>query len=219
MLHGGDYVSGDKCDADPAAAAVLLAQHGYVAFTLNYPLATAAQPTFPNPVYDVMDGVANLEANAATFGVDPTRDRPVGRRQRGQPGPDAAAAAPRWSNRRGRVTAVVDDSGTTDIFERQGEYTALGTADPGDHWATYLGCANPVSIPWNPTANTCFTTYQQASPALLTDPLGGTLRSASGAVERGLEPVRRLGHVRADAAPPGRGDAVAGRRRSAGPRR
>src|SRR5215471_1253094 len=49
-----------------------------------------------------------------------------------------------------------------------------GTANPDDGWATYLGCSDPVSIPWNPTANTCFTRYQQASPAFLSDSLGGS---------------------------------------------
>ena len=41
----------------------------------------------------------------------------------------AAEAAP-LVEPSGRVNAVVDDSGTTDIFERQGEYAAVGTADP-----------------------------------------------------------------------------------------
>ena len=73
VLHDGDFVAGDKCDASTVAAAVLLAQHGYVAFTLNYPLATAAQPTFPNPVYDVMDGVDEpARPTRSPSGVDPS---------------------------------------------------------------------------------------------------------------------------------------------------
>ncbi len=177
MLHGGDYVAGDKCDASTVAAAVLAAQHGYVAFTLNYPLATAATPTFPNPVYDVMDGVANLRGNAAALGVDPNHLALWG----GGSGADLAATAAEAApliEPTGRVNAVVDDSGTSDIFERQGEYAAAGTIDPGDHWSTYLGCSDPVSVPWNPTANACFTIYQAASSALLTDPLGGTFGAA-----------------------------------------
>ena len=182
VVHGGDYTSGDKCDAGPATAAVLLAQHGYVAFTLDYPLATATQATFPNPVYDVMDAVAALKANAATYGVDPSHVGLWG----GDSGADlalaAATAAPLVEPAAG-VAAVVNDSGTTDIFERQGEYTAAGMVDPDATWTSELGCADPVAIAWNPTANTCFTTYQQASPALLTDALGGSFGAPPAVLE------------------------------------
>ncbi len=186
VLHQGDYVAGDKCDASTVAAAVLLAQHGYVAFTLNFPLATASQPTFPNPVYDVIDGVANLRANAAALGVDPNHVALWGGGSGATLALTAAEAAP-LVEPAGRVSAVVDDSATTDIFERQGEYAAAGTLDPNDHWSTYLGCSNPVSIPWNPTANACFTTYQAASPGLLTDPLGGSLATPPALLNRGSD--------------------------------
>ena len=74
------------------------------------------------------------------------------------------------------VQAVVNYSGTTDVFALAGEYVAAGsTADPdASSWGTYIGCTDPVSLVWDATANACFTRYQQASPAFLLDPLGGS---------------------------------------------
>ena len=174
LVHGGGHISGDKCAQ--SATAVKLAQDGYVVFSLNYPLATATQPTFPNPVYDVMDSVSWVKANATQYGVDPTRIALWGGSAGGNLALSAALAAP-LTQPASAVKAVVNYSGTTDVFALYGEYAAAGsTADPdSSSWAKYLGCSTPVSLVWDTVANSCFTRYQQASPAFMLDPLGGSL--------------------------------------------
>ena len=169
LVHGGDFTSGDKCDADVTSAARLLVTQGYVVFSVNYPLATATQPAFPNPVYDLLAGSVALKANAAMFGVDPTRIALWGADAGGNLADEAALAAP-LINPSAEVKAAVNYSGVTDIFADLGEYTAVGSATPPENWSAYLGCANPVTITWDATANTCFGLYEQASPALMTDP-------------------------------------------------
>jgi len=72
------------------------------------------------------------------------------------------------------VQAVVSYSGDTDAFEVLGEYQQAGTTESDVNWPEYIGCANPVTTTWNPTANACYTLYQAASPALGTDPFGGS---------------------------------------------
>ncbi len=174
LVHGGGHVGGDKCGM--SAAALRLAGDGYVVLSLNYPLATTAQPTFPNPVYDVMDSVSWLKGRAASYGVDPARIALWGGSAGGNLALSAALAAP-LVQPSSTVKAVVNYSGTTDVFALAGEYAAAGsTTDPdASSWAKYLGCTAPVSLVWDTTADACFTRYQQASPAFLLDPLGGSL--------------------------------------------
>ena len=173
LVHGGGHVSGDKCAQ--SATAQRLVGDGYVVLSVNYPLATAAQATFPNPVYDVMDAVSWLKAHASTYGVDPARVALWGGSAGGNLALSAALAAP-LVQPASTVAAVVNYSGTTDVFGLYGEYVAAGSSQDPDatSWATYLGCTSPVSLVWDTAVNACFTRYQQASPAFLLDPLGGT---------------------------------------------
>ncbi|MGZ4784446.1 MAG: alpha/beta hydrolase fold domain-containing protein [Acidimicrobiales bacterium] len=174
LVHGGGHISGDKCAQ--SATAQRLVGDGYVVFSVNYPLATAAQPTFPNPVYDVMDSIGWVKANAAQYGVDPARIALWGGSAGGNLALSAALAAP-LTQPGSTVQAVVNYSGTTDVFALAGEYAAAGSSTDPDatSWAKYLGCTAPVSLVWDTAANSCFTRYMQASPAFLLDPLGGTL--------------------------------------------
>src|SRR6185503_19620546 len=92
LVHGGGHVGGDKCAQ--SATAQRLVGDGYVVLSVNYPLATAAHPTFPNPVYDVMDSVSWLKSQAATYGVDPARVALWGGSAGGNLALSAALAAP-----------------------------------------------------------------------------------------------------------------------------
>ena len=82
-----------------------------------------------------------------------------------------------------RVQAVVSYSGDTDAFEVMGEYKLAGAAESDVNWPEYIGCANPVATSWDPSANACYTAYQDASPALGTDPFGGTFGTGPAILE------------------------------------
>ncbi len=169
IVHGGGHVSGDKCDV--SSEAIALAQNGIAAFAVSYPLATASQPTFPNPVYDVMNAVAWVRANAATYGVAPNEIGLWGGSAGGNLALSAALAAP-LIQPSAAVGTVVDWSGTADTFELIGEYQQISSGFnlANTSWAKYLGCSDPWSQAWDPTANTCLVRYEQASPAQLIDP-------------------------------------------------
>ncbi len=68
-IHGGGFRAGKREGYD--ALCVTLAQQGYVAVTISYRLA----PTFPFPaaVHDSKAAVRWVRANAAKYGIDPTR--------------------------------------------------------------------------------------------------------------------------------------------------
>jgi acetyl esterase/lipase len=176
VVHGGGHVGGDKCDSQRMA--VSLAQNGFVTFLVNYPLATSTQPTFPNPVYDVMDAVAFARTNAATYHVDPDHIGLWGGSAGGNLAMSAALAAP-LVDPSARVQAVASWSGTLDVNDLLGEYTAAGKANVGkSSWASYLGCTNGWSETWSPVANTCLVTMEQASPVQLVEPLGDSFGAA-----------------------------------------
>ena len=169
LVHGGGHVKGDKCGLQ--AQAVALAQDGFAVFNVNYPLATASQPTFPNPVYDVMDAVAWVRSHASQVGVDPSRIALFGGSAGGNLSLSAAFAAP-LIDPAAKVTAVADWSGTSDVLSLVDQYQAVqpGFQVSSTGWATYLGCSDPQSTTWNPSSNACLTDYLEASPALLEDP-------------------------------------------------
>ncbi|MHB8497728.1 MAG: alpha/beta hydrolase fold domain-containing protein [Acidimicrobiales bacterium] len=168
LVHGGGHVIGDKCQLGQEALG--LAQNGIAVFAVNYPLATAQQPTFPNPVYDVMNAVAWVRTNAANYRVVPTELGLWGGSAGGNLALSAAFAAP-LVQPSATVEAVASWSGTADTFELIGEYQKAGNYSLGS-WADYIGCSDPWSEVWDPAANTCLTGFEQASPVQMIDPLG-----------------------------------------------
>jgi acetyl esterase/lipase len=68
-IHGGAWISGDKSNVDPYLQ--ILAAEGYVTVGLNYTVAPEA--TYPLALTQLNDALAFLMANAATYGIDPTR--------------------------------------------------------------------------------------------------------------------------------------------------
>ncbi|MBV8950716.1 MAG: alpha/beta hydrolase [Actinobacteria bacterium] len=74
IVHGGDWAGGDKRDV--VAQGIQSAAEGWVAFAVNYRLAPAFP--FPAALDDVTAAVAWVRANAARYGVDPSRVAAVG---------------------------------------------------------------------------------------------------------------------------------------------
>jgi acetyl esterase/lipase len=69
LIHGGGFRAGTKESYLPLA--IKLAEHGYVAATVNYRLAPRNQ--FPAAVEDVKTAVRFLRANAAKYEIDSNR--------------------------------------------------------------------------------------------------------------------------------------------------
>jgi len=73
-IHGGGFSSGDRASYTPLV--LRLAQHGYVAVSVDYRLAPGSQ--FPAAVQDVKTAVRFLRANAPKYSVDPDRVAALG---------------------------------------------------------------------------------------------------------------------------------------------
>jgi acetyl esterase/lipase len=69
LIHGGGFRAGSKEGYVPLA--IQMAQHGYVAATMNYRLAP--KYPFPAAVEDVKAAVRLLRANAGKYGIDSNR--------------------------------------------------------------------------------------------------------------------------------------------------
>ena len=69
LVHGGGFRAGSKDGYIPMA--ISLAEHGYVAATVNYRLAPAYP--FPAAVQDVKAAVRFLRANATKYNIDPAK--------------------------------------------------------------------------------------------------------------------------------------------------
>jgi acetyl esterase/lipase len=68
-IHGGGFRAGSRTGYDTLC--LRLAEHGYVAATIDYRLAPKYQ--FPAAVYDVKEAVRWLRANSRKYHVDPER--------------------------------------------------------------------------------------------------------------------------------------------------
>jgi acetyl esterase/lipase len=73
-IHGGGFRGGERASWLPEI--LKLAQHGYVAATVDYRFAPRTQ--FPAPLQDVKAAVRFLRANAAKYAIDPQRIGAVG---------------------------------------------------------------------------------------------------------------------------------------------
>ena len=68
-LYGGGWCSGDRTDGHTPEFCPLLAQHGFVAVSIDYRLSQEAP--FPAQIHDVKAAIRWLRANAATYQIDP----------------------------------------------------------------------------------------------------------------------------------------------------
>ena len=118
-IHGGGFRSGERSSYH--ALIFRLAQHGYVAATMDYRLAPRAQ--FPAPVQDVKAAVRFLRANAERFAIDPERIAAIGESAGANlalmlgltPGAAQFETGGPTSNQSSRVSCVVSYYAPTDL--------------------------------------------------------------------------------------------------------
>ncbi len=70
IIHGGGWTGGDKGATREINIGTTLASHGYVCMSINYALAKAGSPTFPQNIQDCKRAVRWLRKNAARFQLD-----------------------------------------------------------------------------------------------------------------------------------------------------
>jgi acetyl esterase/lipase len=71
LVHGGAWQRGSREFYQHWGP--YLAGHGYVAFAIDYRLATPEQPTYPQNVYDVKAAIQFVRGRGAALKVDPSR--------------------------------------------------------------------------------------------------------------------------------------------------
>jgi acetyl esterase/lipase len=70
IIHGGGWEAGDKASAREINIGTTLAAHGYICMSINYALARAGSPTFPQNIQDCKRAVRWLRKNAARLQLD-----------------------------------------------------------------------------------------------------------------------------------------------------
>ena len=76
LVHGGSWFQGEPANLDRLG--VLLAQQGWVGFSVGYRLAAPDKPSYPDAVGDVQRGIRWVGANARAFGAEPSRIGVIG---------------------------------------------------------------------------------------------------------------------------------------------
>lgn len=71
LVHGGGWAAGDKNDFTTLGEG--LAREGYVAFNVNYRLATAEGNKYPAQLDDVQTAVRWIRAHAKEYGINPNK--------------------------------------------------------------------------------------------------------------------------------------------------
>ena len=165
LIHGGGWFSGSAETMDPWGG--LLADAGWVAFSIDYRLATqgGGGPSWPQAFEDVQAGVEWVHANAGRFGGDPTRLAVFGESagahltvllaEQGTGGQARIRVASAWSAPLDLAALVPGPDGTVpgcggDAACQEG--WALGSGGGAVEW--FLGC----------TPDQCPSTYAAASP-------------------------------------------------------
>jgi uncharacterized repeat protein (TIGR01451 family) len=155
LIHGGGFNAGSTASIAPEAQQ--LAEAGFVAFNIDYRLNG-----YPYESIDAMAAVAWVRANAATYGVDPSR---IGVFGSSSGGTLAAMVGTLGAANGAPVSAAVEWSGSLDE-------AALVNEDPTgydhDHVETYVGGCGTAQCPANYTAaSPVFLVSPQTSPMLL----------------------------------------------------
>ncbi len=83
IIHGGGWTGGDKAGGRESNIGATLAEHGYVCMSINYALAKAGAPTFPQNIQECKRAVRWLRKNAARFQLDAERISPSAVRRAG----------------------------------------------------------------------------------------------------------------------------------------
>lgn len=132
FIHGGGWSGGDKAPIPALCVAAL--NQGFAVASVNYRLTSQAalfapeSVTFPAQIHDVKGAVRWLRANAATFGLDPTRFASFGTSAGGHlsallatSGGSAELEGAVGGNLgfSSRVQAAIDYFGPTDLIQMQ----------------------------------------------------------------------------------------------------
>jgi acetyl esterase/lipase len=112
LIHGGGWQSGSK--EDMAVFGDYLSRAGFVAFSVNYRLATRHSNKYPVQLADVQLAVRWVRAHADDFGIDPGRVGAFGHSAGGH----LAALLGTTENQAIRVDCVVDTCGPTDFTDK-----------------------------------------------------------------------------------------------------
>ena len=140
-IHGGGFAHGDKADGQITPVLKAL-ERGYAVAGVNYRLSGEA--TFPAAIHDVKAAVRWLRANAATYGLDPTRIAAWGHSAggtlaalAGTSGGVAALTDPSLGNagQPDTVRAVVDWYGPISFLKVDPDFRASGAGRSDAHSA------------------------------------------------------------------------------------
>jgi acetyl esterase/lipase len=123
LIHGGGWSSGSKEDFSDAGK--ILAEQGYVAFSINYRLATVDRNHWPAQLDDAQRSMRWIRAHAKEYGIDPQHIGVLGHSAGGhlaiclgtrdtRDNSDALLAS--YSS---RATCVIDMSGPADLVLRE----------------------------------------------------------------------------------------------------
>jgi acetyl esterase/lipase len=148
-IHGGGWRGGSKRGYGKTVAA--LAQHGLVVVAVDYTLSAPGTPSWPANIEDIREAVRWLRRQAARFGVDPDRIAALGASAGGHLAALLATTADGPGDSPGRVQAVIDFYGPSDLAALARESTTAATS-----LALYLG-GTPKDVPDR---------YAAASPVL-----------------------------------------------------
>lgn len=78
IIHGGGFIGGDKAAPREFNIGTTLAQHGYVAMSVNYALAAEGKPAWPRNIQDCMTAVRWFRKNADRLQIDATHIGTIG---------------------------------------------------------------------------------------------------------------------------------------------
>jgi acetyl esterase/lipase len=165
-IHGGGWLTGHKGDA-PLIAEVTSA--GYVLAAMNYRYSSTAP--FPAQLQDVKAAIRFLRANAAAYGLDPSRIGVWGQSAGGHLAALAAVTSGLTQTTLGQPLEVGEHLGVSSAVQACVAFAPpsyLGDAPPSDTTvSTYLGGTLPGALPTAQAANCYHPAYLGDDPPFL----------------------------------------------------
>ena len=154
-IHGGAWRTGDKAWGEQFAKE--FCPEGYVVFSINYRLAGRPGGTWPAQITDVQNALKYIRANAARFGIDPSRIASLGVSAGGHLA-TMVALRDDPAGPEGRVAVAVNLDGEHDMTMRPDEVMA----DYGDILTGVFG----HGAPWSSNELRDISTVTFAHPAV-----------------------------------------------------
>jgi acetyl esterase/lipase len=148
FVHGGSWSGGDKNEFDSAIAAIRTKLPNYAMFNMNYRLAGSGANRFPAQMEDIQSAINFIASRAADYKFNPDKIALIG----ASAGAHLALLQAYKNNNDGRIKAVVDLFGPTDLVSLYNDHPVPAASQPV--LVNFLG-ATPVSKS---------TLYREASP-------------------------------------------------------